>query len=124
MKHYYLGCVDNYNWNKNNFDLLTNVIKRVTFATILAYEIKGFIHGDLHSSNIFILFFIIFVFIFIYNILYKFTIIYYKSIVEMLLNLELLLCEIPHDYNYETCKKNNNFNKKDLIKKTHMKSYF
>ena len=52
MKHYYLGCVDNYDWNENNFDLLKNIIKQVVFAIIYAYETKGFIHGDLHSGNI------------------------------------------------------------------------
>ena len=29
-------------------------MKQVVFAVILAYEIKGFIHGDLHSGNILI----------------------------------------------------------------------
>lgn len=52
MKHYYLGCVDNYDWNDNNFYLLKNIIKQVVFAIIYAYETKGFIHGDLHSGNI------------------------------------------------------------------------
>ena len=52
MRHYYLGCVDNYDWNKNNFDLLKNIIKQVVFAIIYAYETKGFIHGNLHSGNI------------------------------------------------------------------------
>ena len=52
MKHYYLGCVDDYDWNKTNFDLLKNIIKQVVFAIIYAYETKGFIHGNLHSGNI------------------------------------------------------------------------
>ena len=52
MKHYNLGCIDNYDWNENNFDLLKNIIKQVVFAIMYAYEIKGFIHGDLHSGNI------------------------------------------------------------------------
>ncbi len=52
MKEYNLGCVDNYDWNENNFDLLKNIIKQVAFAIIYAYETKGFIHGDLHSGNI------------------------------------------------------------------------
>lgn len=52
MKHYYLGCVDNYDWNENNFNLLKNIIKQVVFAIIYAYETKGYIHGDLHSGNI------------------------------------------------------------------------
>lgn len=52
MKYYYLGCVDNFDWNKNNFDILKNIIKQVVFAIIYAYESNGFIHGDLHSGNI------------------------------------------------------------------------
>lgn len=52
MKEYNLGSVDNYNWNENNFELLKNVIKQVVFSIIYAYNIKGFIHGDLHSGNI------------------------------------------------------------------------
>jgi hypothetical protein len=52
MKEYNLGCVENYNWNENNFDILKNVIKQVMFAILYAYEIKGFIHGDLHSGNV------------------------------------------------------------------------
>jgi hypothetical protein len=52
MKHYYLGCLDNYDWNENNFDILKNVIKQVIFAIIYAFDTFGFIHGDLHSGNI------------------------------------------------------------------------
>ena len=52
MKEYDLGCVQNYHWNENNFELLKNVIKQVIFSIIYAYNNKGFIHGDLHSGNI------------------------------------------------------------------------
>jgi len=52
MKHYKLGCINNYDWNENNFNILKNVIKQTIFAIIYAYETKGFIHGDLHCGNV------------------------------------------------------------------------
>ena len=52
MKYYHLGCIDNYDWNENNFNILKNVIKHVIFSIIYAFNIKGFIHGDLHSGNV------------------------------------------------------------------------
>ena len=52
MKYYNLGCIDNYDWNETNFDILKNVIKQTIYAILYAYETKGFIHGDLHSGNI------------------------------------------------------------------------
>ncbi len=52
MKEYDLGCVENYNWNINNIDLLKNVIKQVIFSILLAFDKKEFIHGDLHSGNV------------------------------------------------------------------------
>ncbi len=52
MIEYNLGSIYDYEWNKNNFELLKNVIKQVIFSIINAYNKKGFIHGDLHSGNI------------------------------------------------------------------------
>lgn len=52
MKEYNLGCVENYNWNVDNIDLLKNVIKQVIFSILLAYDTKEFIHGDLHTGNV------------------------------------------------------------------------
>ena len=52
MKEYNLGSIENYNWNENNFNILKNVIKQVIFSILLAYEKKGFIHGDLHCGNV------------------------------------------------------------------------
>lgn len=52
MKYYKLGSLDNYNWNKENFIILKNIIKQVLFAIIYAYQSKGFIHNDLHTGNI------------------------------------------------------------------------
>ena len=52
MKEYYLGCIDNYIWNENNFELFKNIILQVIFAILYAFNNKGFIHGDLHTGNI------------------------------------------------------------------------
>lgn len=52
MKEYKLGCVENYDWNENNFSTLKNVIIQVIYSVLFAYETKGFIHGDLHSGNV------------------------------------------------------------------------
>ncbi len=52
MKEYVLGSVENYDWNKNNFHILKNVIKQVIFSILLAFDTKCFIHGDLHSGNV------------------------------------------------------------------------
>jgi serine/threonine protein kinase len=52
MKEYNLGSIENYDWNENNFNILKNVIKQVIFSILLAYEKKGFIHGDLHCGNV------------------------------------------------------------------------
>ena len=52
MKYYNLGCINDYNWTKDNFNILKNVIKQVIFAIIYAYETKGFLHGDLHCGNV------------------------------------------------------------------------
>ena len=52
MKYYNLGCIENYDWNENNFEILKNVIKQVIYAIINAYNKIGFLHGDLHTGNI------------------------------------------------------------------------
>lgn len=52
MKYYNLGCINNYEWTENNFNILKNIIKQVIFSIIQAYKIKGFIHGDLHCGNV------------------------------------------------------------------------
>jgi len=52
MKHYKLGCINNYDWNESNFSILKNAITQTIFAIIYAYEAKGFIHGDLHCGNV------------------------------------------------------------------------
>ena len=52
MKYYRFGCVENYEWNENNFEILKNIIKQVIFAVIYAYKTKGFIHTDLHAGNV------------------------------------------------------------------------
>lgn len=52
MKYYILGCIDDYVLNDDNFNIFKNIIKQVIFAVIYVYETVGFIHGDLHCSNI------------------------------------------------------------------------
>jgi hypothetical protein len=52
MKYYKLNSLDNYEWNQENFIILKNIIKQVIFSTIYAFELKGFIHNDLHVANI------------------------------------------------------------------------
>ena len=52
MKYYKLGCVNDYEWNEKNFNILKNIIKQVIFGAIQAYKIKEFIHGDLHCGNV------------------------------------------------------------------------
>ena len=54
MNYYKLGSIYDYEWSKDNFDILKNLIKQVVFAVILAYEKIGFIHGDLHCGNVLI----------------------------------------------------------------------
>ena len=52
MKYYPLGCINDYDWNESNFNVLKNVIKQVIFAILYAYETKEFLHNDLHCGNI------------------------------------------------------------------------
>ena len=54
MNYYKLGSIYDYEWSKDNFYILKNLIKQVVFAVILAYEKIGFIHGDLHCGNVLI----------------------------------------------------------------------
>ena len=52
MKYYNLGSINNYKLTFENFHIFLNIIKQVIYSIILAYESKGFIHGDLHCGNI------------------------------------------------------------------------
>lgn len=52
MKYYPLGSIDSYAWNKENFELLKNIMLQVIYASIYAYEKKQFVHGDLHLGNV------------------------------------------------------------------------
>lgn len=47
-----LGSISNYNWNRDNFNILLNVIKHVILSVLYAYDIEHFIHGDLHLGNV------------------------------------------------------------------------
>jgi serine/threonine protein kinase len=52
MNYYKNKSVGEYEWNKHNFDILKNVLRQIIYACFLAYNEKGFIHGDLHPHNI------------------------------------------------------------------------
>jgi len=47
-----LGDIGNYKWNRDNFDVLKNVIKHVIISLLYAYKEIGFIHKDLHLGNV------------------------------------------------------------------------
>jgi hypothetical protein len=47
MKDYAFGSICDYDWNRENFHILKNVIKQVAFASILAYNFNGFIKNTL-----------------------------------------------------------------------------
>jgi hypothetical protein len=52
MPYYKLGQIDKYNWNKDNFDILKNILKHIICSLLYAYEKYGFIHNDAHLGNI------------------------------------------------------------------------
>jgi predicted unusual protein kinase regulating ubiquinone biosynthesis (AarF/ABC1/UbiB family) len=52
MPNIQLGDIGNYKWNRDNFDILKNVIKHVIISLLYAYTEIGFIHRDLHLGNI------------------------------------------------------------------------
>ena len=48
------GSVDKYNWNKENFAILKNVIKHIVISILYSALMIGFIHTDAHLGNIMI----------------------------------------------------------------------
>jgi len=54
MPNIELGTIDNseYKWNRDNFDVLKNVLKHITASLLYAHKETGFIHNDLHLGNI------------------------------------------------------------------------
>lgn len=54
MPNIELGTIDNstYKWNRDNFDVLKNVLKHITASLLYAHKEIGFIHNDLHLGNI------------------------------------------------------------------------
>jgi hypothetical protein len=52
MNYYKLGSVATFVWTINNFLILKNILKQTIFAVLLAYEVNGFINGDLHAGNV------------------------------------------------------------------------
>jgi len=52
MPDYALGRIDKYNWTRENFPILKNVLKHIVCSLLLAYENNKFIHRDTHLGNI------------------------------------------------------------------------
>lgn len=51
MKHYKSGSIKNYNWTKENFNLLKSLLKQIFYSLYLAYIKYGFLHNDTHFGN-------------------------------------------------------------------------
>lgn len=51
MKKYKLGSIKNYNWNKDNFNLLKNLLKQIFYGFYISYVNFGFLHNDVHFGN-------------------------------------------------------------------------
>lgn len=52
MKYYLLGSVESYTWNEDNFSVLKNVMLQVIYASLYAYSLCKFVHGNLYSRNV------------------------------------------------------------------------
>lgn len=52
MPFYPLGSLNQCAWDRSNLHVLQNVLLQICFATIRAYEVHGFVHGDLHLDNV------------------------------------------------------------------------
>ena len=52
MPFYYLGNIEKYTWDRNNFDILKNVIQHVCCSMIYAFTMIQFVHRDIHLANI------------------------------------------------------------------------
>jgi thiamine kinase-like enzyme len=51
MKEYPLGNLKNFNWNKENFNILKSLLKQIFASLFLAYTQFSFIHNDVHFGN-------------------------------------------------------------------------
>lgn len=54
MPHYAMGSLGTYFWTKEHVGEFKNVLKQVCFALCVAFETLGFVHMDLHASNVLI----------------------------------------------------------------------
>ncbi len=52
MPFYSMGSLEKYRWNKNNFQVLQNVLQQICWSLLYAYEQFGFVHGDMHVGNV------------------------------------------------------------------------
>jgi len=54
MPNYPIGSLNSYPWKTADLPALKNLLKQITFALLDAYTQSGFIHMDLHCSNVLI----------------------------------------------------------------------
>ena len=52
MPLYSLGEIEKYKWNRENFDILKNVIKHVCCTLLYAFTVTNFVHRDAHLANV------------------------------------------------------------------------
>lgn len=52
MSYYPTGNMNSYKWDAHNLVVLKNIIKQVASAVLLGYQRHGFVHNDLHLSNV------------------------------------------------------------------------
>ena len=52
MPHFKEGRIDNWAWERSNFNIMKNVMKHVCMSLCYAKVTKGFLHLDLHLGNI------------------------------------------------------------------------
>lgn len=52
MPYYQLGSLEDYRWDRSNFQTLKAVLRQVAYALLYAYQRFNFVHGDMHVANI------------------------------------------------------------------------
>lgn len=52
MPYYSFGNLNEYRWNRSNFDVFKNVLKQIVSALLFAFETCHFVHGDMHAGNV------------------------------------------------------------------------
>jgi hypothetical protein len=54
MPYYRFGSLEQYRWNRDNFDVLKSILVQSAWALLYAYEKMNFIHEDMHLENVLI----------------------------------------------------------------------